>query len=216
MFSDSYFLLPSLNIYAFLPRCLSRSLTPQAFLLPRIPHSTLPPLHLIHNSAAVVVYLAPWLRSSYHMHSFLKFKILWQSFPLLFILYKHLPHNPNAFCSCSLYFQFLLLHSLLCSSFLPEYSWDNFKQHRDGWSRSVLTFHLEDSMCLSYIYLKLRVSVCRDNSQHPSVLSAKHVAQTPEIKGWKQYALVSLGTGRPTSKVCISPYANLAVIHAPG
>lgn len=58
----------------------------------------------------------------------------------------------------------------------------------DGCSRPVLTFHLEDSMCLNYTSLKFwRVSVCRDKKQHPLVFSAKHVAQTPEIKGWRQY-----------------------------
>lgn len=74
------FLLPFLNVYAFLSRGLSRALTLQPFLPPRIPSSTLPPLHLIHSLAAAVICLVPWPTSSHHRHSFfIKFKIVFHS-----------------------------------------------------------------------------------------------------------------------------------------
>lgn len=73
--SISLFLLPFLNVYAFSPRDSSRVLT-LYFLPPRIPSSSLPQLHLIHSSAAAVIWSAPWLTSSHHICSFLiKYKI---------------------------------------------------------------------------------------------------------------------------------------------
>lgn len=74
------FLLPFLNVYTLLPRGLSRALTLQPSLSPRIPSSTLHPLRPIHSSTAAVICLAPWPTSSHHIYCFLiTFKIVFHS-----------------------------------------------------------------------------------------------------------------------------------------
>lgn len=179
------------------------------FLPPRIPSSSLLQLHLIHSSAAAVIWSASWLTSSHHICSFLiKYEIAFHnchfhccSF-LVSICYSNqtllAPYVSNpSFCTT-----ILLLTSSQIFSFLEN----NIEITAIGqfWPSTWKT------QC---VFLKfLRVSVCRDKNQHTLVFTAKNVAQTPEIKGLRQYVLI--GTGRLTSEVCSSVCSNLADVHA--
>lgn len=149
-------------------------------------------LHLIHSSAAAVIWSASWLTSSHHICS-------------LLIKYEIAFHNCHFHCCSFLvsicYSNQTLLVSYVsnpsfCTTILLLTSTQIFSFLENNIEMTIGQFW-PSTWKTRCVFLKfLRVPVCRDKNQHTLVFTAQNVAQTPEIKGLRQYVLIGLSRYR--------------------